>query len=364
MIKYFNKDNNLAKIILVFEGSNVESQEELGLTHLIEHLICKKLDYLQYEFNKNSVLFNAETTNTSTIYYIHGLDSKVKKFSNIFIKKLTNKEFPFTKEEIESEKRIVLQELEEEINDDETYNLKRFYHKNGLATPIGLTSVIKKATVEQLREFFKKYHSKPTACYIENNGKWAIKDKIKFKEVNESSILHMIDEKKTKFPKIDAPQENLIFSTPVYNSNHSEHLIIQEMLCGFLFSPLLKKIREDLQLTYHINYNILFLNKTDAHSLFSFTINKNKKQLAKTEFYKIINKPKKWLNKKYFKQTVNKIKLNFKMATAMETEDSSPALFLLNSHVIDMNTNCSKVKFKDIEKIYKQYYQNNVLFFD
>jgi predicted Zn-dependent peptidase len=364
MIRYFKKENNLAKIVLVFEGSNVESQEELGLTHLMEHLVCKKLDYLQYEFNKNSILFNAETTNTSTIYYINGLDSKVKKFSNIFIKKLTNQKFPFTKEEIENEKRIVIQELEEEVNDDEAYNLKRFYHQNGLATPIGLISVIKKASYQQLKTFFKKYHKNPTMCLIENNGSWKIKNTIKFKEFCESEILYSIDNKKTKFSPLSGPQENIAFSTSEYNDQHSEHLIIQEMLCGFLFSPLLKKIREDLQLTYHINYNILFLNENSAHSLFSFNVNKNKKVLAKEEFLKIINNPKKWMTKKYFKQTVNKISLNFQIAKASESEDASPALFFLNSNVIKMNTKCNKVKFKNVEKIYNKYYKNNLLIFN
>ena len=132
MIKYYQHPQGLASVNLIFEGSNIETSDQLGCAHLLEHLMCKKLKKMEeHEFDIHGIEFNAITSPGFTQYYINGLDDKVQLFAQKFINKLTNTSFDFTKQEFEQEKQIILQEWEDTNFDVEKNLIQRFYQDLG-----------------------------------------------------------------------------------------------------------------------------------------------------------------------------------------------------------------------------------------
>ncbi|HPY95611.1 MAG TPA: pitrilysin family protein [Candidatus Cloacimonadota bacterium] len=189
-IKHFILDNGLKVIcakddshpivnlqLHIKVGSNWESDEEEGFSHLLEHLVFKSTS--KYPSNKIvekasdiGAYINAYTENDSTCFHLSLPSNKISKGLEILSQLIIYSNF--TEEDFMSEKGVVIEELKQYKNDKEDYfaeQIPRLYFKNSpYSKPIiGSLKALKKSTAEQLRLFYKKYYS-PQNCFISIAG--------------------------------------------------------------------------------------------------------------------------------------------------------------------------------------------------
>ena len=80
MIINLKSETDLSGFYVVYEGStNLEKKGWWGLSHLMEHLMCKNFDHLQEDFDKDGIDWNAYTSGSEICFYLTGLDEKVNK---------------------------------------------------------------------------------------------------------------------------------------------------------------------------------------------------------------------------------------------------------------------------------------------
>lgn len=155
--------------VLIRGGSNYETKQNNGISHLLEHLIVKKLqqvdgwvrpyyiDQLVGATYKNRIEFEGRILDTDK----DQLEDIVKTiFGNI----------EFTKEEFEAEKQVILEELiEEEESEDYKYQLQEsewVYGDSPLALPTGGTvKSINRLSLQDVQEWRSNLLSEEN-CFI------------------------------------------------------------------------------------------------------------------------------------------------------------------------------------------------------
>ncbi len=183
--------NNKFKIILAKDNSNPlvclqlyvrigsvwERREEAGYSHFTEHLVFKSTE----KFPQNSIMervtylggsINAYTEYDTTCFYIT-LPSKFVLEGIEILTELT-RHANYSKQEFESEKKVVIEELKQFKNDPEEYFLeqiaKNYFKKNPYRFPIiGNKESLINATYLRLKRFYKKYYSSNN-CFLIASG--------------------------------------------------------------------------------------------------------------------------------------------------------------------------------------------------
>ena len=70
MVINLKSPSDLSGFYIVFEGStNLESDGNFGISHLMEHLLCKNFENLRPKFEKYGVHWNAYTTNNEIVFF-------------------------------------------------------------------------------------------------------------------------------------------------------------------------------------------------------------------------------------------------------------------------------------------------------
>ncbi|MEK7564866.1 MAG: pitrilysin family protein [Patescibacteria group bacterium] len=163
LITSTNKSASVAIVSLwVKTGSRHENTDQLGYTHFLEHLLCKKIDNLYNETNRKQIgaYTNAFTSRENTRFVIE----VPIKYVNDSIKVLSSviSDFEINTENFEINKKIIIEEtLGDENKPIRKFNhltLKKFFGEHPLSQdPIGSIDIIKSSTVEQLREYQHNY---------------------------------------------------------------------------------------------------------------------------------------------------------------------------------------------------------------
>lgn len=256
---YFFEKNNLKMngLYLVYNaGAIYEKDTQKGTMHLMEHLICKSFDDMQDEFTKRNITYNAYTTEELVVVYFTGLYSELNSdLKTRIVKRLTNgifaNEFDFNKE-----KEIVLQEYYNYFNDiafgQITNNLRKKYNTYSV---IGDAKDIINFTYSEALSIFDTYFKSPTNIievgrestdfsfveynnigFIDKYNKYGLYD-------NDSEII----------PESETNSVVISMSTkPISSKDYPYILILTEILCGGLNSPLYQELREKRGLIYAI----------------------------------------------------------------------------------------------------------------
>lgn len=273
MIKYFKHPQKLASVNLIFEGSNVETAGFYGCTHLLEHLICKKLLKLENFCEANGVELNARTSPFYTQFYISGLDNKVQAISKSFLDILLNQEI-FSEKEFKNEKNIIIQEWQDSNSNPEENIWHRFY-QDYYSSPrvLGSLKDIKNITYKDLVQFYHQHFNKPLYCLIEQDSPWQVKD-MSFKNTYDSYIQN--NKNKETWYKNTNTKENrsFLYISDSYHENLIEHYVIMSMLGDGLNSPLMANLRTKNQLVYDVEGNVDFSEMGSNHTYFYMTTNK------------------------------------------------------------------------------------------
>jgi predicted Zn-dependent peptidase len=300
MIINLKSENDLSSFYVVYEGStNLENKGWYGISHLMEHLLCKNFDHLQDDLDKDGIEWNAYTSSNEIVFYLQGLDEKV----NIYKHKLVDLlgQFNATKEDFENERKIVLEEYMDYFNNQteaHQLNLQRKLFND--FDPIGLREDLVKMKYIDCLNFFEDQFLKPSKIINVSKNK-AYKNKLI--DFHENDIT-----RKVEFSEYDVPLElnnkfndktSLIMLSPIIEEDNDYINFINYMLSFGLQSPLYNELREKNGLIYYVNCYQNRLNKQGIVNISTQTSNdKADKVIQLTK--KVLSNPDKYLTKDRF----------------------------------------------------------------
>jgi predicted Zn-dependent peptidase len=297
MIINLKSQTDLSGFYVIYEGStNLEKPGWYGISHLMEHLMCKNFDHLQEDFDKDGIDWNAYTSGNEIVFYIQGLEEKVDKWKHEFIKLLG--QFNVTKEQFENERNIVLEEYMDCFNDQtQTHSLNLSRKIFNDFDPIGLKSDLEKMKFMDCLNFYELQYSKPTKIINVSKGKDYKNNTIDFaqREIvkpitygNFDNDLELGNEFKDK--------TSLIMLSPVIEEDFGYVHFINSMLSMGLMSPLYQEIREKKGLVYYVHCYLSRINKQGITTIATLTSNKNYNAVIEAT-KEVLTKPDKYLTK-------------------------------------------------------------------
>ena len=251
MIINEKSQTELSSFYVVFKGSVLnENTKTYGVSHILEHLVCKMFTHLYDDFDRYSISWNAYTSNDCIVYYISGLDEYVNKYKYEFLNSLLKFDVP--KDEFETEKKVVIQEYKDVFQDQSdtlTSNILRMTYGNYGA--IGKLESLKKIKHNDVIEYWNKYLSKPTTIiniskHNDFVGDYEFNEEYpKYYKVDETDTLKL--ETKMKFSKSGV--------AGYIKVNDDFHYIsyVLSMLSMSILSPFSNEIREKRGLTYSVS---------------------------------------------------------------------------------------------------------------
>ena len=300
MITNLKSQTDLSGFYVVYEGStNLEKKGWYGISHLMEHLMCKNFDHLQEEFDKDGIDWNAYTSGNEIVFYLTGLDEKVNKWKGEFMDLLG--QFNVTKDQFENERNIVLEEYMDAFNDQtqsHMLNLSRKLFND--YDPIGLRQDLESMKFMDCLNYFELQYSKPTKIINVSKNKKYSNAGIEFAE---RQIVKNISFGEHKTPlelnNDFKDKTSLVMLSPIIEEDFAYVHFINAMLSLGLKSPLYQEIREKRGLVYYVHCYQSRMNQQGINTIATQTSNKNFDAVVDAT-KKVLTNPKKHLTKDRF----------------------------------------------------------------
>lgn len=291
-----------AKINLNFlAGSMFESKDQFGLAHLIEHLIFKEVETnIVRDLELKGAEINAYTYKENVCFEMSCLAKKVTDLIPQFLDLFFT--LDFTEEQLEKEKLIVIQELNEDKDDHETQGIEKIFNKNfcqDLGHPIGgVASRIKAYTREEVFHFYQKYFRPERMILTIVAGKELKKieplfqsqmeQRFKFKKSKPFRIKTVNKIKKLNHTKMSIKKKMesafLFYSfdgPSVECSSYYDYIILDEVLFEGMSSLFFKKFREENAYVYGLGSSINSFGSMGNYIMMFNTQNENIKPIKK-----------------------------------------------------------------------------------
>jgi len=276
-------------LIRVNVGSRDETDEVKGMSHLLEHMFFRGTEKHPTQSDLTSVLyrcgggFNAYTSKDKTVFHItvskkcieEGLDILADSFYNSL----------FREEDLEKEKKIVINEINDYLSDTSTlmyYGLNELiYEGTRLEKDIaGSAKTVKSIDVDMMKNFINTYYQKDVVVSISGNVdcqkmvlliKKFFKKKIHYDVKKYKSIIS--DKKRELYPQllmkqklfkkkfVKKPEEQSFLGIGFSSYDHNDPkkhslMIISEILTGYMGSELYKILRGEKGLVYGVQAGI------------------------------------------------------------------------------------------------------------
>jgi len=353
MIINLKSETELSGFYVVYEGStNLEKKGWFGISHLMEHLMCKNFDHLQEDFDKDGIDWNAYTSSNEIVFYLTGLDEKVNKWKGEFMDLLS--EFNVTKEQFENERNIVLEEYMDCFNDqNQTHMLNLSRKLFGDYDPIGLKEDLEKLKYMDCLNFFELQYAKPTKIinvsknkpYKNNTIDFAKRDITKKLEFGENDVpLELSNEFKDK--------TSIVILSPVIEEDFAYVHFINSMLSLGLKSPLYQEIREKRGLVYYVHCYQSRVNNQGINTISTQTSNKNYNDVVNA-VKEVITNPGKYLTKERFDLVKDYYKVRMTKDEILRYKNVNQYIDPDGWSVYEI---LDKVNMKKIKEVYKKYY--------
>jgi predicted Zn-dependent peptidase len=353
MIINLKSSNELSGFYIIFEGSTLLEEKGIyGISHLLEHLMCKTFYSLLEDFDRDGISWNAYTDSNIINFHFTGLESKLSKYRTKILELMSK--FDITKEQFETERNIVISEYEDVFNDQSQSHYLNLYRKlfNDY-DPIGLREDLESLNFMDCLNFFEKQYLNPTKIINVSKTLKFKSDLIDFKEREIISDL--------KFGNHDVPLElgnefkdktSIIMLSPVVNSNWAEVNFINGMLSMGLTSPLYNEVREKLGLVYFIH---CYQTRSNTKGLVNISTLTNNKNVSS-----VIDGVKKVLKKKDKVLTKERFNLVRDYYLVRKQKDEILRYNNIQSYIVPKGWNTydilDKLKLKDLIDIYEEYY--------
>lgn len=271
LIENIENLNSATLGIFIKTGSKNELEGEEGISHLLEHMMFKGTNKrtskeLSEIIDNEGGISNAYTSKEITAYYVqmlsHKLDIGVDILNDMFLNST------FTKENLEKEKNVVIEEIKmyEDIPEDKVHDENGQFALHGVQSNsvLGTIESVKGITREKLVSYFKERYS-PKRMIVSVSGRVDIEALMKqlndgIGKIEENDIVRSYDGNITIHSgentiKRDTNQIHLCFNTRGISLTDEIRYpvsIISNILGGNMSSRLFQKIREDRGLAYSV----------------------------------------------------------------------------------------------------------------
>ena len=164
----------LSGFYIVYHGSTMLERPGIyGISHLMEHLMCKNFDDLQDKFDEDGLVWNAYTSSDVICFHITGLDQYVNKWKYILYERI--KTFQITQKKLDNEKKIVLEEYKDCFNKQNQAHTANLWRKlYGLYDAIGQRESIESISLQDCKEFFDLQFKNPQIINISKKNKFTL----------------------------------------------------------------------------------------------------------------------------------------------------------------------------------------------
>ena len=300
MIINLKSQTDLAGFYIVYDGStNLEKPGWYGLSHLLEHLMCKNFEHLREDFEREGIDWNAYTSNNEIVFYFTGLEEYLTKRKYEIIDLMSD--FNVTKEQFENERNIVLQEYTDYFGDQteaHTLNLSRKMFND--YDPIGLKEDLEGLKFMDCLNFYELQFANPSKIINVSPKSKFIHD-IDFVDRKVDRLYKYGPYKDVTIEKMNdfGDKSSLIMMSPLIKKDFSYVTFINTMLSSGLSSPLYTEVREKRGLVYYIRCGQSRMNKQGLTTISTQTSSKNTDQVYDAVKY-VLDNPDKFLTKERF----------------------------------------------------------------
>jgi len=283
-----------------------EKKGTRGISHFIEHLMCKSFEDMLDNFEKYGINWNAYTSDTRIVFYLTGLDEYLKLFKNEFIDKLMV--FNINDDILNLERKILLEEYSDMFNKQSSSHFLNLYRKlfNDY-NPIGEYNDIININADMCIEHRNKYFNTPSE--IINVSKYSpFEINIKTNNFNNNYDINYISENKNfiyQKSNIFKSKTSIIYLSKIINEDYPTVSFITSMLGSGLKSPLYQNIREKTGLVYYINCYLDHLSDISAVVKISTETNDNNVNILNEKIKEILKNKEKYITKERL-ETVKK----------------------------------------------------------
>lgn len=353
MITNLKSQTDLSGFYVVYEGStNLEKKGWYGISHLLEHLMCKNFDHLQEDFDKDGIDWNAYTSSNEIVFYLTGLDEKVNKWKGEFMDLLG--QFNVTKEQFENERNIVLEEYMDAFNDQtQTHMLNLSRKLFNDYDPIGLREDLESLKFMDCLNYFELQYAKPTKIINVSKNKKYKNSELEFAERQIVKNLAFGDHKvPLELGNEFKDKTSLVMLSPIIEEDFAYVHFINAMLSLGLKSPLYQEIREKRGLVYYVHCYQSRMNQQGINTIATQTSNKNFNACVDS-VKEVISNPKKYLTKDRFDLVKDYYKVRQQKDEILRYKNVNQWINPEGWSVYDI---IDKVDFKTVKKVYDRYY--------
>ena len=360
MYKKFKSLTPLSGFYIVHYGSVMNEHKGIyGISHLMEHLVCKGIFPLLEDFERDGVSWNAYTSENMIVFYMTGLDRHINKWKKIFYERI--QEFNITEEVFQNEKKIVIEEYKDSFNsqgDAHFLNLLRKLY--GQYEAIGLLEDLESISLKNCQDYFELQFRKPTMIveisqgidpitdaffesieydkrdYIDKKLDFNINPDFIYQEGNsykdKSSIINLSEVVRDDFPKVN---------------------FLCRMLGGGLKSPFYEELREKHGLVYFFGcYQMDITLNSSIIVLQTETSNENV-QKVQDIISEVLSNPEKYLTQERYNVTkefyINKFEKENILLFGNAVKLYYPSYLLLDNILEELT-------YDEILRIFKKYF--------
>lgn len=353
MIINLKSQTDLSGFYVVYEGStNLEKSGWYGISHLMEHLMCKNFDHLQEDFDRDGIEWNAYTSNNEIVFYLTGLDDKVNKWKGEFMDLLGD--FNVTKDEFENERNIVLEEYMDSFNEQtQSHQLNLSRKLFGDFDPIGLKKDLQNLKFMDCLNYYELQYAKPSKIInVSKNKKY------------NNQAIDFIDRqivKNIEFGNHNVPLElgndfkdktSIVILSPIIEEDFAYVHFINAMLSLGLKSPLYQEIREKRGLVYYVHCYQSRMNQQGISTIATQTSNRNYNQVVDS-VETIIKNPGKYLTKDRFNLVKDYYKVRQQKDEILRYKNVNQWINPEGWSVYDI---LDEVNIKKVREVYDKYF--------
>ena len=354
MIINLKSETELSGFYVLYEGStNLEKSGWFGISHLMEHLMCKNFDHLQEDFDKDGIDWNAYTSGNEIVFYLTGLDEKVNKWKGQFVDLLG--QFKITKEDFENERKIVIEEYLDAMNGQtevHQINLSRKLFND--YDPIGLKEDLEKLKFMDIINFWELQYAKPTKVInVSKNNPY----KNKTLDFAERTIVKNVSFGDHKVPfelgNDFKDKSSLVMLSPIIDEDFAYVHFINAMLSLGLKSPLYQEIREKKGLVYYVHCYQSRMNQQGINTIATQTSNKNFNAVVEAT-KTVLENPKKYLTKERFDLVKDYYKVRMQKDEILRYKNVNQ---YINPEGWSVYEILDTVNLKKIKEVYEKYFK-------
>lgn len=277
--------------IWVKTGSRYETAEQAGITHFLEHMLFKgtktrsAFDIVSAIEARGGYL-NAFTSNEYTAYYVRCLDTELLTAIDVLSDMVLNSTFPA--EELEKEKKVVIEEMKMYRDSPEDYVFEEFlaqiYNGHPLGRPIiGFENTVNAFNRDQLYAFMDT-HYRADNLIMAFAGNVNHDEVVKHMEayfgehptgtqVSRQEIIPEYVKRESKLEK-EIEQTHLVLGRRSLSSSDPDRfklLLMNMILGGGMSSRLHQNVREKYGYCYTINSSIQSFYDTGFFAIYTGT---------------------------------------------------------------------------------------------